>query len=381
MPLALRRRLGYARAWTRGALIEALHRPAPGGPPDGPGSGFAVVIDLREPSIERYLYTLARTFHEAGYAVHTSARPAYRHVENTYGRLTRTLPGGHLGRGRGADPARTLYVTDRPACVPNRPWRAVLPVDYDFYGAPADALVAPYTMHPLVYDRGDHRPSNLAALRARARSVGVLFLGNNSVGSYSSGPVVDVFRLTPRAPLLAKLDGLMKSIPAPADAPLVGGVPRGTPDDIAAGAAADQAVQTDGWRVADEEFLRALALASFFVAAPGVAIPHSHNIVEAMAVGTVPVTGYGHFMRPALTDREAVLFSGGDIREAVERALAMPEAERAEMSAAAAVYYDNHLSGAAFGRRVEAALAGPAPPGPLYIPGGRPTLRAITRRA
>lgn len=384
MSLALRRRLAYARAWVRGAAIEALHRPAPGGPPSGPGNGHGVVVDLRDTSIGRHLYSAVRAFHEAGYDVWTGVRPAYPrgHVEHKYSRLARTLPGGRLGRGRGAVPARTIYVTDRPDRVPNRPWRAVLPIDYDFYGAPEDAFTIPYPMHPLVYIRGEHKPSHLAALREAPRPIGVLFLGNDAAGSYSTGPVADVFGLTPRAPLLAKLGSLMTAVPPPPNIRAAdGGTQRGTAADLIESATADQAVRADGWRISDEEFLRAVASAAFFIAAPGVTLPFSHNIVESMAVGTVPITEYGHMLRPALTDREAVLFSDGNMRAAVERALSMPESERVAMSKAAAAYYDDHLSGAAFGRRVEAAIATHVPSGPLYLHAGKATLRALKQRA
>ena len=378
MTSAVRRRLSYARAWVRGTLIEARHRPAPGGPPDGPGTGYAAVVDLRETTVNRTLYTLARTFHDAGYQVHTSARPAYAHVLEEYGRLTRTLPGGRLGRGRTADPARTLYVTDRPDLAPDRPWRAVVTVDYDYYGAPADALFAPYSMHPLMYERGHHRPAHLAALRARPRSVGVLFAGNDKASAYSGGPVVSTFGLTPRAPLLDRLDGLMVAVPPPPSAAVQDdGNVYGTAADLTSRATPDQAVRMEGWRVGFDEFLDVIASASFFVAAPGVAMPHSHNLIEALAVGTVPITGYGHLARPALTDREAVLFSGADVRPAVERALAMSEAERTRLSEGAAAYYDEHLSAAAFGRKLEAAVAGPSALGPVYVLSSRPSRAAL----
>ena len=233
-------------------------------------------------------------------------------------------------------------------------------------------------MHPLMYERGDHRLARLAALRARPRRAGVLFAGNAKASSYSTSHVDLTFGLTPRAPLLGRLDGVLTAVPPPPGATVGSdGKTYASADDLVADASPDQAVRTAGWRVPSEEFLDMLATASFFIAAPGVGMPHSHNLIESLAVGTVPITNYGHLARPALTEREAVLFSDGEVREAVERALAMPADERTRMSRAAAAYYDEHVSAAAFGRRLEAALAGPSPVGPLYVLSVRPTLRAI----
>jgi hypothetical protein len=43
-----------------------------------------------------------------------------------------------------------------------------------------------------------------------------------------------------------------------------------------------------------------LAKSDFFLCCPGVVIPQSHNAVEAMAVGTIPIIQYSEMFHPNL---------------------------------------------------------------------------------
>jgi hypothetical protein len=344
--------------------MVARHSTPLGVPPPGPGAGGPVVIDLRERSLERYAYLLPRQFHEAGYAVHVRPRldvigdlDDYR---GRYAKLVLGIPGVKVERSFSAEPSAALYVTDRPSRLPDAPWRGVLEVNYDWYGAPADALAAPYPTHPNQYESGAVR--RLGDLRDHPRTFGALFAGNVSPDRYGDGPITEVFGLLPRAGVVAALwertpaGQLFRPAPPPG---LQEG--KGTLDDlerIAGGGGGDRVVSLDRWRVHDDDWLSLLARAAFFVAPPGIQVPHSHNIVEAMAVGTVPITNYGHLMRPALTDREALLFTtADDLAACVRRALAMEEEERRAMRAAAAAYYDAHLAPASFAARLEQAVA------------------------
>ena len=91
-----------------------------------------------------------------------------------------------------------------------------------------------------------------------------------------------------------------------------------------------------------------------------------HNAIEAMAVGSVPVTGYADWFDPPLEHgKNAVVFSGTeDLKEKVKSVLEMPEEKIAEMRRNAAEYYDRHLSAKSFIRRFEAM---PEAPGTLIL--------------
>src|SRR5690606_36436302 len=56
-----------------------------------------------------------------------------------------------------------------------------------------------------------------------------------------------------------------------------------------------------------EQWLELMSRSEFFIAPPGVLMPFSHNIIEAMGVGTIPITQYGHLFDPPLLDGETCL--------------------------------------------------------------------------
>lgn len=376
-------------AWVRGAAMVARHTPTPGAPP--PGFRGTAVFDLRERSLERYAYLIPRLFYEAGYRTHIRPQldvigdPGY---VGRYAKRVLTIPGATVGRGRPVDLETALYVTDRPYRQTGRPWGAILTVDYDWYGAPENALVIPYTMHPNQYETGEARRAS--AYRSSDRPIGVLFAGNADPTQYAAGPIVDVFGLLPRAEVAAALRDRtpVGRLCCPPPPPEIEGR-KGTLSDLLRAVEVETAgatgyvVAPDGWRIRDGDWLALLARSSFFVAAPGVKAPLCHNVIEALAVGTVPITNYGHLMRPALTDREALLFSTADgLAACLRRALGMPEGERRVMSAAAAAYYDTHLAPESFGTRVERGAEGASGAViPLYANSGNRTVRAAGRPA
>ena len=59
-------------------------------------------------------------------------------------------------------------------------------------------------------------------------------------------------------------------------------------------------IDTQWYRVPQAEWFRVLSHAHVFLCPPGIHHPMSHNIVEAMAVGTIPLTNYPEWFHPPL---------------------------------------------------------------------------------
>jgi hypothetical protein len=106
--------------------------------------------------------------------------------------------------------------------------------------------------------------------------------------------------------------------------------------------------------LAPPEYLRLLARSHFMVAAPGVVMPHCHNVVEGMAVGSVPILNYGDLFFPPLVNGENCLSfsSPSELREQVVCAVNMDRQKLDTMRAAVLDYYDLYLRPAAFGERL-----------------------------
>jgi hypothetical protein len=80
----------------------------------------------------------------------------------------------------------------------------------------------------------------------------------------------------------------------------------------------------------------------------------SHNLIEALSVGTIPITEYPELMYPPLEDGvNCIAFRGAaGLRDAVDRALAMSAADAQRLSKGAAAYYDQYLKPDAAIRRL-----------------------------
>ena len=118
---------------------------------------------------------------------------------------------------------------------------------------------------------------------------------------------------------------------------------------------------------------------------PGYTVPHSHNLIEALAVGTAPLLNYAHLYRPALTPGQNCLgFDTADgLRRAVVEALALPPTAAAALRAAAAAFYDAECRPEAFAAKLAAALgrAGPVPVAAVHEAIGPQLYRqAVARR-
>jgi glycosyltransferase involved in cell wall biosynthesis len=108
----------------------------------------------------------------------------------------------------------------------------------------------------------------------------------------------------------------------------------------------DRFVLSDsGSGITPAQWLPTLARADFFLCPPGMVMPMCHNVVEAMAVGTIPLIGYPEWLHPNLKHLEnCIVFDGkDDLVEKARQVLAMPPAQIAPMRAAVIDYYDKHL--------------------------------------
>lgn len=100
------------------------------------------------------------------------------------------------------------------------------------------------------------------------------------------------------------------------------------------------------------QYFRFVAECDFFLCPPGWTMPPSHNIIEAMSVGTIPVLNYPDFFDPPLRDGvECLVFATvQDLAQLPARLDALSQRHIESMRAAALAYYDRYLDGGAFAR-------------------------------
>jgi hypothetical protein len=103
-----------------------------------------------------------------------------------------------------------------------------------------------------------------------------------------------------------------------------------------------------------DDYLEFLSSSDFFIAAPGIRIPHSHNLVEAMSQGSIPILNYSEWLSPALEDGRTCLHfeTSEELSRVIQSALVMPASRIREMRAAVIHHYRHYLSPAAIGRQL-----------------------------
>ena len=84
-------------------------------------------------------------------------------------------------------------------------------------------------------------------------------------------------------------------------------------------------------------------------------MPMCHNIIEAMAVGAIPITNYPEWFDPKLIHMENCMAfaSKKDLVERVKAALTLSPEEVARMQRNVVDYYEQYLRAERFVRRVE----------------------------
>lgn len=105
-------------------------------------------------------------------------------------------------------------------------------------------------------------------------------------------------------------------------------------------------VYNEHCKIPPDQWLATIARSRFFFACPGVRYPMSHNAVEALAVGSVPIIEYPEDFHPNLEDGvNCLTFSGeAGLKAAINRAVNLSDAEWQKLSANAIDYYEHNLS-------------------------------------
>jgi hypothetical protein len=361
---------GGARQWRiylHARLLQAGHqvqnlrgilKMRMGAAPVRPGEP-CLVVSIRSFHHGRYGYQLLNYFALAGYRIVFYRSHGFLARLSGYDRMVLQLPGARLwardmARGGRAFPWLRLGL-GAGGHAPPFDVTVDLSVDLDYFG-PADrtsgAFPLPYFVHPLL---GRQLPV-ARNRRGQARRARVLMYGQPDL---TTDPVLERhFGLAPRSRVF---DALMGS-----------DIPYFAPDDFARLLGWLEAAEPTGSRcclidsrkvwIPLDRWFEVLSCFDFFVATPGFCMPHAHNLIEAMAVGTIPILQYHHHLRPALRPGvDCIAFGDGESAvTAVEAALRMPDAEVATLRQGVLDYFDREVDPMAVVPRIFSRAAGAA---------------------
>ena len=117
-------------------------------------------------------------------------------------------------------------------------------------------------------------------------------------------------------------------------------------------------VRNDVARIPLQRWMELMANSDFFLACPGSEMPMCHNLVEAIAAGSIPILEYPDYLHPGLTHEENCLAFHGpeELLEMIQRALNMSAAEKEQLKRNAYQFYLQHCQPS---RLAKALLARP----------------------
>ncbi len=112
--------------------------------------------------------------------------------------------------------------------------------------------------------------------------------------------------------------------------------------------------ETQHCKIPQDRWLEALTQADFFLACPGVGMPLCHNLIEAMAVGSIPILQYADYLSPPLQDQVNCL-TFDDVQSlgaVLQQLFAMSDVEITTLRAHVRAYFAEHLAPGRFAQRL-----------------------------
>ena len=97
--------------------------------------------------------------------------------------------------------------------------------------------------------------------------------------------------------------------------------------------------------ISQKKHLELISSSNFFLCMPGSSMPLCYHLIETFLVGTVPILSYNDFLKPKLTNEEALFFSNEDnLISTINNALNFNQENYSLMQNSAINYYEKHLS-------------------------------------
>jgi len=296
-----------------------------------------LVVCIRDFRHGRYGYLLVSYFSQAGYRVYFYRSLSFLTRLYGYDRAVFQMPGvGIFRRSLFRDVESVDFLGLNAGDIQPSGLRIgkcfVIDLDY-FNPAPLpEMLRIPYHIHPLM----QRHPFKPEPGRLRHR---ILMYGQPDL-EWAPELIQDHFGLLPRSEVFSHLSSGTFDWVRPADYMALERFLAGPIDH-------PQACLIDSrtcW-IPAEQWLKVLSVFDFFIATPGVSMPHSHNMIEAMSVGTIPVTQYGRYLYPPLTDRrDCIAFSDlVDLDRILEELMMMDPEEIVRLRSGVTNYFSNQI--------------------------------------
>ena len=297
----------------------------------------------------RLLFAVLHGFATAGLKIHLFDNLTDKDLDK-YGKLVYSIKDLVLTKQVPGNPAEFLYLYDQPGdFLHKHAWPKTVQVRFDMFSPfwTSNPIIMPFPMHPL---QSGITASDLEGLRSSPRRMRIFFSGE----THHYGRVW-VHHPKTKLPRLQIVNCIKERLG----------------DDLVLthDTSMLQMLKQEGYsrkcvitassevRIESADWLGTLAQADFFLSPPGIVMPMCHNIIEAMAAGTIPITNYPEWLDPHLEHmKNCIAFDDGDdLICKLRSALAMEPSEIARMKANVIDYYERCMRPQIFVDRVLAS--------------------------
>ena len=287
----------------------------------------------------RLLYSILNIFTTNGYQVRLFDNIDFSALDK-YGQLVPSMNNLALVDKVPDDSGPLLYLFDREerSCA-GQQWKKKVQVKFDMFSSYwiTDPVFMPYPVHPLL--SGADLPQRLEKLRKNDKRLRIFFSGDTK--DYTRNRIHYPNTKLPRLEVINTiLDKLGAKTIHVKDASSLNQLFNS--DFINSCVIVD----TSKFFVDPTDWLPGLSKADFFICPPGYVMPMCHNVIEAMAVGAIPIINYPEWFNPDLRHMEnCIVFDDkDDLVKKINDVLDMGEQQVAEMRDRAIDYYENHLN-------------------------------------
>lgn len=291
----------------------------------------SIYLDIKQNVYNRYLYLFVKFFQLEGYKVYIRAYPVTLRYINSVTHANLIMKEKNISFSFRKMPGCTWYLSDssKVQCLSADYFTDLLQEK----AKPNDFYV-PMAMHPHMYHQGWWKEEYKSDKKLRS----VFFAGNCDRKHYSISEEDNLFKVIDRV----KLYDLLKDYPRTFIPNSLEELEERKRDHEVV------LVVKDKFSVPMQRLRHVLANYSFFLACPGYIMPFSHNVVEAMSVGSIPIiqASYAKMFIPALEDGvNALLFDDeASLLEKIELTVRLSEKTTAFLSANVLNYYHQYLT-------------------------------------
>ena len=296
----------------------------------------------------RLLFSLLSAFSSKGYQISFFDNIPRENLEK-YGQLIYYLDNFSLSSAPPNNTEDSIYLFDKEnKALGKLPWHKKIQVNFDTFSPYwfKRPIIMPYPIHPS--QATIDLKERLKILRSSEKNIGVFFSGDTK--GYVRNRVRYPKAKLPRLEIVnAILDRMGENVLHVEDLPVLN-----NQKDTSYIQKCVIIDTSKGW-VNEKHWLRYLARANFFLSPPGMVMPMCHNIVEAMAVGAIPITNYPEWFDPTLTHmKDCIVFDDkDDLIKKLKLALRMDQSQVERMRDNTIAYYQNHLNPDTFVSRIE----------------------------